>query len=433
MSNYINLHAHTHYSPMDGYSTVDEYMERAKEIGMPALAITDHGTSAGHRDFQRQTKAAGIKPILGIEAYLSPTDRWDRRTKANREEADSVYNHLILLAKDNVGLNNLHAGNRVAWGEGFYQKPRWDFELLEEHSSGLVVLSGCLNGVMAKAIDRGDPEAAYDWARKFYNVFGEDFYVEIQTHNPEKINSGLLKIADDLGIKPVITDDCHHASPKDKVMQEIFLILSTHPKQDRTADIEKAQKMSLMERFDYLYPDRKMTFKDFDLYLEAYQEKRAKMQKLGLDREDIYSNTVEVAEKVGTYNYFEGLKTLPDIAEDPSEVIRLNVQRGLKAKGLDQDPEYQARAKRELGVITEKQFSNYFLVVEDMLRWAKKNQIRIGKGRGSAAGSLVCYALGITGIDPIKNNLLFERFLDGPSYVWDPEFPELENDKKENT
>jgi DNA polymerase-3 subunit alpha len=397
---------------MDGYATIQEYMARLKEIGSDSMAITDHGTLAGHREFQRETKAAGIKPILGVEAYLSPTDRFDRRTKANREEADSVYNHLILLAKTDTGLKNIQAGNRVAWGEGFYNKPRWDFELLAEHSKDLIVLSGCLNGVISKAIDRGDFQAANTWAERFQEVFGEDFYIELQTHNPELINRGLLAVADTYGIKPVITDDCHHASPGDKIMQEIFLILSTHPKQDRTADINKAQKLELLDRFDYLYPDRKMSFKDFDLYLESYQEKQLKMAAKGFDRQDIYENTLEVASKVESYTYLENIATLPNIVADPDEVIRINVQKGLKEKGLADDPIAQARVERELSVIAAKKIPNYFLVVQDMLEFARKEKIRIGKGRGSAAGSLVCYALGITGVNPLDYNLLFERFLD---------------------
>jgi DNA polymerase-3 subunit alpha len=404
---YINLHAHTHYSPMDGYSTVDEYMLRLKEIGADAMAITDHGTLAGHRDFQRATKENGVKPILGVEAYLSPTDRFDRRAKANREDADSVYNHLILLAKSDKGLRNIQAGNRVAWNEGFYQKPRWDFELLKEYSEDVIVLSGCLNGVIAKALGRHDDAAAEEWAIKFKEVFGDDFYLEYQTHNPSLINAGQHNIGLKLGIKGVLTDDCHHASPKDKLMQEVFLILSTHPKMDKTADINKAQKMDLMERFDYLYPERKMSFKDFDLYLEGYKEKYAKYP-----QQDLFDNTVEITNKVEEYTYYEGLTTLPNIAEDPNETLRINVQKGLKRRGMDQNPEAQARVERELGVITGKGFSNYFLVVEDMLNWARKQKIRLGKGRGSAAASLVGYSLYITDVDPLEHNLMFERFLD---------------------
>lgn len=404
---YVNLHAHTHYSPMDGYSTIPEYMSRLKEIGSNAMAITDHGTLAGWREFQRETKEAGIRPILGVEAYLSPTDRFDRRAKANREEADSVYNHLILLAKNDNGMRNIQAGNRIAWSEGFYQKPRWDFELLEEFSEDVIVLSGCLNGVISKAIWRGDDKAAIEWAEKFKNVFGDDFYIEHQTHNPPMVVAGLYDVAEKLNIKSVITDDCHHASPADRIMQEVFLILSTHPKMDRTADINKAQKMDLMERFDYLYPERKMTFKDFDLYLDSYKEKLEKW-----NAPEQFENTVEIANKIEGYTYQEGLTTLPNIVEDPAEVIRVKVQEGLKAKGLADKPEYQERAARELEVINGKKFPNYFLVVEDMLRYARKQKIRLGKGRGSAAGSLVCYVLDITGLDPIENHLLFERFLD---------------------
>lgn len=418
MEQYVNLHCHTEASPMDGYSNIPEYLKRCAEIGMPALAVTEHGTTSSHRPFQRLTKDAGIKPLLGLEAYFSPTDRFDKRSKANREEEDSVYNHLIIIAKNDNGLKNLNSGNRIAFNEGFYIKPRWDMELLKDHADDLIILSGCLNGVLAKAIDRGDIDAALDWALKFKDIFGDNFYIEIQTHNPEHINRGLLDLADDLSIKSVITDDCHHAKPSDKIMQEVFLILSTHPKMDKAADISKAQKMDLLERFDYLYPDRKMSFKNFDLYLEGYLEKSAKMEKFGLSRQDIFDNTIEVADKVEEYSYRENLDTLPKVVDNPDEVLREKVQAGLKRLGLDGDQDYQDRAARELDVITKKKFPNYFLLLEDAIAFAKKNNIRCGKGRGSAAGSLVCYALGITGVDPIEYNLLFERFLDEERADW---------------
>jgi|SRR5215217_761389 len=412
MSEYINLHCHTEASPMDGYSSIEEYLVRAKEVGMDALAITEHGTTSSWRKFQRLTKDSGIKPILGLEAYLSPTDRFDKRAKANREEADSIYNHLIVIAKNDNGLKNINSANRVAYNEGFYMKPRWDFDLLAEYSEDLIVLSGCLNGVLAKAFDRGDTEAAYNWAKRFTDVFGDNFYIEIQTHNPPLINQQLIALGDELGIGIVITDDCHHASPNDRVMQEIFLILSTHPKMDKTADIGKAQQLDLMERFDYLYPDRKMTFKDFDLYLQSYDEKSQMTKELGYNRQDFYTNTLEIASKVEDYAYEEGLETLPNFSENPAETLRANVMKGLDRKGLANKQEYIDRMERELEVITGKNFSNYFLIVEDIIDWSRQQGIRIGRGRGSAAGSLVCYALRITDVDPLEYKLLFERFLD---------------------
>lgn len=435
MEKYINLHCHTQYSSMDGFSTIEEYLARLKEIGGTTLAITDHGTPAGHREFQRLTKDADIKPILGIESYFSPTDRFDKRARANREEADSIYNHLIILAKNDNGLNNLNAGNRIAFNEGFYLKPRWDMDLMKEYSQDLIVLSGCLNGPISKALGRSDLAAANAWAVKFKETFGDDFYIELQTHNPVDLNNWLLSIAGSHNIKPVITDDCHHASPKDRVMQEIFLILSTHPKLDRTADISKAQKMDLMDRFDYLYPDRKMTFKNFDLYLEAYSEKKAKIDALGLQFElmgysgnEIYENTLEVASKIGEYSYSENLNTLPDFTEKPNEMIRVNAYAGLKKLNLDNNQEYIDRIERELGVITDKDFATYFLVLEDALSWAHKQGIRIGRGRGSSAGSLVCYALGITDVDPLEYDLLFERFLDPERADW----PDVDIDLQDN-
>ncbi len=412
MSDYINLHCHSDASSMDGYSSIEEYLVRAKEVGMDALAITEHGTTSSWRKFQRLTKDSDVKPILGLEAYLSPTDRFDKRAKANREEADSIYNHLIVIAKNDNGLKNINSANRIAHNEGFYMKPRWDFDLLAEYSEDLIVLSGCLNGVLAKAFDRGDIEAAYAWAKRFTDVFGDNFYIEIQTHNPPSINEQLIGLGDELGIGIVVTDDCHHASPEDRIMQEIFLILSTHPKMDRKADIAKAQKLDLMERFDYLYPDRKMTFKNFELYLQGYDEKYKMMESLGYKRQDFYTNTLKIADGVQEYSYEENLETLPNFSENPTETLRINVQRGLEKKGLANKQNYQDRITRELDVILGKNFANYFLIVEDIIAWSKKQGIRVGRGRGSAAGSLACYALGITNVDPLEYNLLFERFLD---------------------
>lgn len=427
---YVNLHCHTEASPMDGYSTIDEYLTRAKDIGMNALAITEHGTTSSHRAFQRQTAEAGIKPILGVEAYFSPTDRFDRRAKKNREQADSIYNHLIVLAKNDKGLRNLQAGNRIAWGEGFYLKPRWDLDLFKQYREGLIVTSGCLNGPISQAIFRDEPdiETAEQWAKTFKEVFDEDFYIEVQTHNPENVNFELLSIADKFNIKPIITCDCHHASPEDKVMQEIFLILSTHPKAGKDIDLSHAQKLDFMDRFDYLYPDRKMTFKDFDLYLQSYAEKRDKMYELGYNRQDLFENTLEITDKIGNYTYSENLQTLPIVFDDPDTELRNKVMDGLKKKGLADKPEYLDRAEHELKTIIDKKFPVYFLIVQDATGWAKNQGIRSGVGRGSAAGSLVNYALEITGLDPLKFNLLFERFLDPEREDW----PDIDWDIQDN-
>jgi DNA polymerase III subunit alpha len=431
MSKYVNLHLHTMYSPMDGLSSIEEYMKRVKEIGADALAITDHGTISGHREFQRATKENGIKPILGLEAYFSPTDRFDRRAKKNREEADSIYHHLIMLPMNDNGLKNLSTGNRVSWNEGYYLKNRWDFKLLEEYSEDMIVLSGCMGGPIASAFNRGDDELAYRWADKFKGLYGDRFYVELQKDNHiinPVVNPKLLELADKLNIKPVITDDCHAASPDDKVMQEVFLILSTRPKKNPSADLTQAQKMDLMERFDYLYPDRKLTFKDFDLYLHGYEEKSAKMRELGCDREDLYENTVEISNRIIEYSYTEGAETLPNIVSNPNESLKDKVRAGLINKKLFDKEEYKDRAKYELDVITSKDFANYFLVLEDAVAWSKKQGIRSGAGRGSGAGSLVCYSLGITDVDPIEYNLLFERFLDQERDDW----PDVDWDIQDN-
>jgi len=223
---------------MDGLNSPAELAQAAKDAGQTALAITDHGTLSSHRDMQKACKEIGIKPILGVEAYISPTDRFDRSSKTDK--SIQAYNHIILLAKNQTGLNNIHTLQELAWNEGFYHKPRIDREVLKEYAEGIIVLSGCLNGLISKAIERQEFTEAKLVLKDFKKTFGEDFYIEVQSHNPQEINAKLLEFADELNIKAVATGDAHFAKGEDRILEEAMLILSTSPKADK--DVKKLRR-----------------------------------------------------------------------------------------------------------------------------------------------------------------------------------------------
>jgi DNA polymerase-3 subunit alpha len=410
--NYTELHLHDHFSTLDGKDTPEDYMKRARELGMTHLSQTNHGTLSGHRAFQRAAKEAGIIPILGVEAYISGTDRFDRRSKAKRTDGTNVYNHLIILAQNETGLQTLNTLNEKAWVEGFYNKPRIDLELLEEHNEGLIVTSGCMSGLIPRAIEAGDMDLAVRLAQQFKRILPGRFYIEIQGHNDPSLNEGLLKIADGMNIPAVVTSDCHYARKEDLWVEEAMLILSTNPKTNFDADFKKSQKMDMLERFNYLYPDRTMTFEQIEIYLKSAQEHRDQLKLQGIDREDLITNTWEIAKSIGEYPYHEGLDLLPKPKNsDPDSLLEKKVRAGLKKRGLDKKPEYIARLEEELEVIKSKNFSTYFLIVANMVEWAKSQDILVGPGRGSGVGSLVNYCLEITDVDPIEYGLLFFRFI----------------------
>jgi DNA polymerase-3 subunit alpha len=412
--NYTELHLHDHHSALDGLNTPAEYMKRAKEIGMTHLAQTNHGTLAGHREFQSAAKEAGIIPILGVEGYISETDRFDRRAKAKRQDGTNVYNHIILLAQDEAGLQNLNKLNELAWTEGFYHKPRFDMELLEEHSNGLIILSGCLSGLLSKAIERGDMQAAIDHAKNLSRIAPGRFYIEVQGHNPPELNEMLLTIADRLDIPAVATSDCHYAREEDLWVEEALLILSTNPKKRMgDFDFSKSQKLDYLERYNYMYPDRTMTFQEFDLFLHKAEQHQTAFAKQGITRTDIIENTMRVAESIGEYPYHQGLDLLPQPkGEDPDEILERKCREGMERRGFKGIKKYEDRLTEELEIVKGKNFSTYFLIVADAVQWAKKKGIMVGPGRGSGAGSLVNYVLDITDIDPIEYGLLFFRFID---------------------
>ena len=411
---------------MDGVATPEEYAKRAADNNIPAIAITDHGVLSGHRPMYRAAKANGVKPILGIEGYIT-ADRFDNRDKSERHDPlDLVYNHIVILAKNDQGLENLNKLNELAWTEGYYKKPRIDFEILEQYKDGLIVLSACMSGLLAKAIEHKEYAAAKKHVMWFKEVFGDDFYVEVMPHNSAELNKELLEIADTYEVKAVVTPDCHHSDKSQKVIQEIMLLLNTHAKIAKGSTFEKSHKIEdPMKKLDYLYgEDRGMSFRSFDIHLLTYEEIKSAMQQQGIKREDIYENSIEIANKVEDYTVHENLDLLPIQVDDPDQELLALASAGLKQLGLSDKDNYVKRLHDELDIIKSKNFSPYFLVVRNMLNWAKEQGIMVGPGRGSAAGSLVCYTLGITDIDPIKYNLLFFRFINPDRN----DFPDIDSD-----
>ena len=411
---------------MDGVATPQEYVKRAVELGMPAIAITDHGTLSGHREMYRTCKEAGIKPILGVEGYIA-YDRFDRRDKSERTgPLDLNYFHIVLLAKNQQGLENLNKLNEIGWTEGFYKKPRIDFEVLQKYKEGIIVLSACMSGLIAKAIEVGEYAEAKKHIEWFKDNFGDDFYIEVMPHNKQEINESLVELAKAYAVKIVVTPDCHHSTVDQKIIQEMMLLLNTHAKLQKDVTYEKSKKQKdMMDRLDYLYgADRQMSFRSFDIHLLSRDEMANAMAEHGIKDEQMFASTLEIANKVEDYDIKSGLNLLPVQYKKPLEELRSLAMEGLKNLGLVDKQEYLDRLEEELSVIEEKNFAPYFLVVYNMLSWAKKQEIMVGPGRGSSAGSLLCYAIGITDIDPIKHGLLFFRFINPERN----DFPDIDSD-----
>jgi len=424
--NYVGLHVHTHYSLMDGVATPQEYVNRAVELGMSAIAITDHGTLSGHREMYRLAKEAGIKPILGIEGYMT-NEMSDKRSKADRTDPlDQNYHHIVLLAKNQQGLENINKINEIAWTEGFFSKPRFDFKTLEKYKEGIIVTSACLSGWIAKAVELDELAVAKKHISWFKKTFKDDYYIEVMPHNPQRVNKGLIDLASSMNVKIVVTPDCHHSDTSQKEIQEFMLILNTHAKLQKDVTYDKSQKhKNMMDRLDYLYgADRQMSFRSFDIHLLSYEEMKSSMAKQNIDNDEMFSSTLEIANKVEDYAITEGLDLLPAQYPKPAEELKKLAMEGLKERKLDKNQEYIDRLDEELKIISEKNFEPYFLVVMNMLNWAKKEGIMVGPGRGSSAGSLLCYSIGITDIDPIKHGLLFFRFINPERN----DFPDIDSD-----
>ena len=385
---FVHLHLHTEYSLLDGACRIDALAERAKELGFEALAITDHGVMYGAVNFYRACVKAGIKPIIGCEVYVAPRSRTDREYGI-----DSQYTHLILLCKDEAGYRNLSYLVSMGFVEGFYVKPRIDWGLLHAHSEGLVCLSGCLAGDIPQKIVNGRYEDAKARALELREVFGEDFYLEIQRHGireEETAARGILRIHDETGIPIAVTNDAHYINKEDAYYQDVLMCIQTGK------TVNEAERMR---------------FETQEFYLKSEEEMRA----LFPDRQDAADNTVEIAAKCNFDfefgHYHLPRFQLPEGETDSFEYLKKLCEAGFERRYGPERADAKKQMDYELDMIKRMGFVDYFLIVSDFIGYAKGRGIPVGPGRGSAAGSVVSYCLNITDVDPIKYSLYFERFL----------------------
>ncbi len=407
---FIHLHNHSDYSLLDGAVKTKNLVHQAVQFGMPAMALTDHGNMFGAIEFHNNARSAGIKPILGIEAYITAASRHDRKAPSR----GSVANHITLLAENMAGYQNLIKLTSSAYLEGFYYKPRIDFELLERHSEGLIALSGCAKGLVAEAITRDDPKLAREMAGRLTELFGRgNFYIELMDHGIDierKQMPELIKIAREQDLPLVASNDTHYLHREHAEAQDALVCIQT----GKNMDDEKRLKFSMQE-----------------LYLKSPEE----MYELFSDHEDALTNTMEIAERCNVELDFSG-DYLPSFPL-PSGYSEMDLVREQSFEGARQrfgqiDEVTEARLNKELDIIENTGFPGYFLIVSDLVKAAKEMKVPVGPGRGSAAGSLVSYCLQITNIDPLKYDLLFERFLN-PERVTMPDididFSDRERDK----
>ena len=399
MGQFVHLHIHSEFSLLDGANRIKDLPVRAKELGMDAMAITDHGVMYGAIDFYKACKKEGVKPIIGCEVYVAPRSRFDKEPGV-----DNKYNHLILLAKNNQGYKNLSKLVSLGFIDGYYYKPRIDLEILEKYSEGLVCLSACLAGSVNQALLNGQNEKAEEIALWHKRVFGEDYYIELQNNGIKEqvlANQKLVQLARKLDIPLVATNDAHYLKKEDAYNHEVLLCIQT------------GKRMSDEDR---------MKFDTEELYVKSPEEMIDYFKAFP----DAIENTVKIAEKCNVefefghtilpnYEVPEGYETHYDFLED------LCKKGMVKRYGSSIPEEYQKRAEYELGVIKKMGYVDYYLIVWDYIHYAKTHNIPVGPGRGSGAGSILAYSIEITDIDPMKYNLLFERFLN-PERVSMPDF-----------
>lgn len=386
---FTHLHVHTEFSLLDGSCKIKEIVARAKELGMDSLAITDHGVMYGVIDFYKAAKEVGIKPIIGCEVYVAPGSRFNKEAG----QSEDKYHHLVLLAENNKGYSNLMKIVSKGFIDGFYYKPRVDYEVLEQYHEGIIALSACLAGEVQKYLARGFYEEGKKAALKYQDIFGKgNYYLELQDHGiPEQkmVNSSLLRMSKELDIELVATNDVHYINAEDSVAHDILLCIQT------------GKKVSDEDR---------MRYEGGQFYLKSEDE----MRKLFPYALQALENTHKIAKRCNVEIEF-GVTKLPryDVPEGYTSWEYLNYlcTKGLNEKYPDDDGTLRERLDYELGIINKMGYVDYFLIVWDFINYAKSNDIMVGPGRGSAAGSIVSYCLGITDIDPIKYDLLFERFL----------------------
>ena len=411
-SDFVHLHNHTFHSVLDGLTKIHDLVDKVKELGMEAAAVTDHGTMSGILDYYKTAKKAGIKPIIGIETYVATRSRFDRDPGKDKQRF-----HLTVLAMNNTGFHNLMKLSTRANLEGMYYKPRIDHDLLEELNEGLIVLSGCASGEIGVALKEDDYDRAREIAKWYKSIFGDRYYLELQDHgHPKsnthwdvqtKINEGLIKLSKELDIEMVVTCDGHYLTHEYQDAHEILLCVGTG---------------------SYLSDEKRMSLKDFELHLT---DPRDIIDHWGEEFPEVIRNTKKIADRCDVEIELGRILIpkypLPDGENEHSYLLRLTYQGLLQryngaskeeAEKLDPDEiipqlseEVRERAKMELGVMGNMGYEGYFLIVQDFINWGKSQGIVFGPGRGSAAGSIVAYALNITDLDPLKYGLLFERFL----------------------
>ena len=387
--NFTHLHVHTEYSLLDGSNKIKEYVDRVRELGMDSAAITDHGVMYGVIDFYRAARAAGINPILGCEVYVAPGSRFDREAGSG----DDRYYHLVLLAENNQGYSNLMKIVSKGFVEGFYYKPRVDLSLLEKYHEGIIALSACLAGEVARFLTRGMYEDAKKAALRYQDIFGKgNFFLELQDHGiPEQqnVNQQLLKIHRETGIELVATNDVHYTLAEDAQPHDVLLCLQTGKK---------------------LADEDRMRYEGSQYYVKSSEE----MERLFPYAPEALENTHKIAQRCHVEIEF-GVTKLPkfDVPEGYTSWEYLNELcfRGLEERYQPVTEELKERLNYELSTIRNMGYVDYFLIVWDFIKYARDHDIMVGPGRGSAAGSLVAYTLGITQLDPIRYDLLFERFL----------------------
>ena len=411
-SDFVHLHNHTFHSVLDGLTKIHDLVDKVKELGMEAAAVTDHGTMSGILDYYKTAKKAGIKPIIGIETYVATRSRFDRDPGKDKQRF-----HLTVLAMNNTGFHNLMKLSTRANLEGMYYKPRIDHDLLEELNEGLIVLSGCASGEIGVALKEDDYDRAREIAKWYKSILGDRYYLELQDHgHPKsnthwdvqaKINEGLIKLSKELDIEMVVTCDGHYLTHEYQDAHEILLCVGTG---------------------SYLSDEKRMSLKDFELHLT---DPRDIIDHWGEEFPEVIRNTKKIADRCDVEIELGRILIpkypLPDGENEHSYLLRLTYQGLLQryngaskeeAEKLDPDDiipklsdEVRERAKMELGVMGNMGYEGYFLIVQDFINWGKSQGIVFGPGRGSAAGSIIAYALNITDLDPLKYGLLFERFL----------------------
>lgn len=388
---FVHLHNHTQYSLLDGACRIDDLVAAAKSYDMPAVAITDHGNMFGAIEFYKKTMEAGLRPIIGSEVYVAIGDRRERKVARRAAEAS---HHLVVLAKNKAGYQNLLKLSTIGYLEGFYYRPRVDKEVLAQHHEGLIALTSCLHGEVPQQILRGQRKKALAAAAQYRDMFGSDnFYLEIQNHGiaeESTVLKGLMEIGKELDIPLVATNDCHYLRQEDSAAHDILLCLQTGK------DLEDRDRMR---------------FTSDQLYFKSPEEMNALFAQLP----GALANTLEVAEKCHLLLDFSRVHLphfpLPPGFENAHFYLESSAQKGLAARFPKVTPGLEERLEYELSVIEKMGFAGYFLIVKDFIDEARRLGVPVGPGRGSVAGSLVSYALGITGIDPIQYDLIFERFL----------------------